>query len=547
MLRSDLRALRNLFRTPDGRRALLGQFVVLLCTGGGALAMAGVLVGQPAVQRTVRANLDANVVLSLHTLVLLPPLLFVLAMGTQHFRGELYRASHVPALLAAPVSSLAIVVRAFLRNLFGWSLFAVALAVPPTLMLGSRLPWGATPTLGVAAAIGIVSALAPILAVQLLLRVALVRWCSSPRLRRAFALANVAVFAAVTLALVLGFLRGSEIGAVIADWLGTTPTLPWLLGAPAALPAAAAGYPGELALLLSPLLLLACALPPLALAASIYRASYDVYCSSTSPKARARGSRPWPEAALRSLLRKRRAETLRVSSNLTGYAFLATVLVVLLAQGMSRHEFEAQAPLSMRETFYLLSAWQGLSLLVASISFLGVVGDEQKQIPLLATSPLPRRVMLRAKLISLAEPFFAMLLVTALVGPVVADVSLAAVGGFLLAALPILLFLLGVILAVGTWPQFIRVHEDMPLANNLRSVVPVLVIGFLGVLTLVLQFRARTGLVACYYGHGAFAPHAGGTVAVWLLAAAWGGGTLAFVNGYALARRNMERLLDAQA
>ncbi|HEX5053726.1 MAG TPA: hypothetical protein VFZ65_18240 [Planctomycetota bacterium] len=547
MLGGDLRALRNLFLTREGRGVLLGQLVVLLCMAGGSLALQGAVFGSGELRDVVRGHLDAGVVRSLHGLLLLTPLLFVAAMGTQHLRGELYTATHVPALLAAPVSSRAIVVRAFVRSLFGWSLFGIAFVVPPALMLAGKMPWPASPGLVIGISAALVALLAPLLACQVLWRVAIVRWCSGAGPRRVLQAANVILFFAVSLALVFGFVRGRDIGSALAAWFRDRPDLPWLLAAPAALPAAAAGFAQDWPRLLSPLLLLACAVPPLLLAAALYRASYDVFCSSVAPGAARRGrSRRWPQAQLPSLLAKLRAETTRVGSNLAGYALLATVLVVLLAQGMARYDFEAKVPLSLRETFFLLSCWQGLSLLVASLSFLNVVGNEQKQIVLLATSPLPRRVVLHAKLVAVSLPFVAMLLVASICGPLVAGVAWTAVAGFLLTAPPIVLCLLGVILVVGTWPRFLRVHDDVPLANSMRSVVPVLVIGVAGVLTLVLQFEARKGLVACYYGHGVFAPHDGGTVAAWLAVAAWAAGLAVFAAGHRLALRNLERLLSAQ-
>lgn len=548
MLRSDLCALRNLFATREGIRVVVAQTIVLACIASGSLAMAGLLLGRREVRDAVRAHLDGDVVRTLHALVMLLPLLFVAASGTASFRSELYSASHVPGLLVAPVSSLAIVLRAFVRSLFGWSMFAVAAVLPPTLRLADGLPWPASPPLALAAIVATVSLLAPLLACQLLLRVVIVRWGSGARLRWILQAVNVAVFFTITLTLVFGFVRGKEVAAATASWLGTAPSLPWILDAPASLAAAVAGYPQNPARLLSPLLLLALCVPPLLAAAAIYRRSYDVYCSSTNATVVARArSRVWPETPLRSLLAKVRAETVRVGSNLGGYVFLATLLVLILAQGMTLHEFEARVPIAVRETFFLLANWHGLALLVATVSFLGVVGSEQKQITLLSTSPLPRKVIVHARLVAVSLPFVAILLVTAICGPLIAGVGLSAVAGFLAVAPALLLYLLGVILAVGTWPRFIRVHDDMPLANNLRSIAPVMVIGMCGVLSLVLQVKARAGVVASYYGHGVFAPHDGGTVAVWLVVTTWVVGAAVFAIGYRLAIRNTERLLAAQA
>jgi hypothetical protein len=200
----------------------------------------------------------------------------------------------------------------------------------------------------------------------------------------------------------------------------------------------------------------------------------------------------------------------------------------------------------LREALFLISTWYGVSLLVAMLAFLAVVGSEQRQITLLAASPLSRRTFLHGRLAAAALPFGVMLLVTAACGPTVAGVGKAAVGGFLLTAPAFSLYLSGLILMAGTWPEFIAVHDDVPLANNLRTIVPVLVIGSAGGGLFVLLVKIRAALVAGFYGHGIFAGYDGNAVVAWLLVAAWAIGGIVFVLGYAVGARNIERLLAAQ-
>jgi hypothetical protein len=553
MLRSDLRALRNLFATRPGRQLLVAQAVVLACIAAGSLGLVGLLLTQRPVRDAIRANLDGDVVRILHSLILALPLLFVLLAGTRSLKGELYTAAHVPGLLAAPVSSRALVVRAFARTLFGWALFTIAFVVPPTLRLCDGLPWAASPALVVAVVAAALSLLTPLLAVQLLVKVAAVRWLSGARLRRFVTLAQVVVFVAVSLALVMGFVRHDDVARVLAAWLGdragtpSPPFLSWLLGAPAALPAAAAGYPQGLPRLLAPLLLAALAVPPILLAASIYRTSYEVHATASPLEWAARTrSRTWPTAPLSSIVARMRVETVRVGANLGFYAFLATVLVVLLSRGVEARAHEAHAPTWLLQWSFLLSTWQGMTLLVASILFLAVVGSEQAQIPLLASSPVSRRTLLLGKLISLSWPFLAMLAVTAFAGPLAGGTGIAAVGAFALTAPAILLFVLGVLAAAGTWPRFVRIHDDVPIASSLRVIVPVITVGVVCGATLFGTSRARAALVAAAYGHGPFAGLDLGLSFAGLVVGAWLAGGLVLLGGCWLAARNLERLLGPQ-
>src|SRR5262245_20574604 len=130
ILASDLRALRNLARTAEGRKVLLGNLVVIACVAVGSAGLTGLVFARGPTRDAVRENLDGDVVRTLHAMLLMTPLMLVAATGMPQFGNELYRQNQVPMLLSAPLHAVTLVWRAFVRSLFGWWLFACAMAVP---------------------------------------------------------------------------------------------------------------------------------------------------------------------------------------------------------------------------------------------------------------------------------------------------------------------------------------------------------------------------------------------------------------------------------
>jgi hypothetical protein len=86
----------------------------------------------------------------------------------------------------------------------------------------------------------------------------------------------------------------------------------------------------------------------------------------------------------------------------------------------------------------------------------------------------------------------------------------------------------------------IRVHDDTPLANNLRSAVPSLLVGVAGVFSLFLHSMIRKE-VMWNYRRGE-----GDAWVVGCLVAAWSIGLALFWIGDRIARSNFERLLGPQ-
>jgi hypothetical protein len=279
----------------------------------------------------------------------------------------------------------------------------------------------------------------------------------------------------------------------------------------------------------------------LGFAAGSHRRAYEASLVQ-APAGRLRAaSRNWPETPVRSLLLRSALESWRARGNVALVALIAVYAVWRIASAEWTVLPDDPVPL-LRGVFFLLAPWQMLVLLMVLVLFLGVVGDEQKQMPLLATSPLARRDLLRSRVVLVGWPFAMTIALMALTGIVVADVAWVAAVGFVLAAVPVLLLLLGSAVAVGSWPAFIRVHDDVPLASNLRSVVPVLVLSGIGGAATFAVFELRSAILHAAAGDGSPAAVAGLALGVaWLV----GGG--AFWLGCTIACRNLERLLGPQA
>ena len=546
MLRAELRALRNLLRTREGRQVLIGHLIVLACLVAGSMALSSrTLLGED-VLKTVRSDASGDLQRVFYGLILLLPLILLLGVGSTQLTGELFVAPRNRLLLSAPISSFALLRCSWMRSLATWTLVGWAMAAPPVLGLstesgGSRLALLVLP-------LALALLVAPIVALQVLLKVVFVRWCSRPALRRALMAIQLGFCFVLALLLLMGVLRGDDVQRASMDWLAQQRDLPTWLDTPAALLAWSAGVPRSAARLAPTLLLLAAPWPVLGLAAANYRRAYELHLISRDRASHAARRRPWPASVERSFLRKGLLETVRLRSNLVFYAFLMVLVLIGLERGFDREakEYEQLFPLVLHQSFEILRAWYGLSLLVACLAFLGMVGDEQRQISLLATAPFERRRLLHAKLLVVASPFVLSASLAAIGAPLIGGASWSSAGLFVLAALPLTAFFLGLLAAVGTWPWAVKLHSDVPLASNLRSVGPVLVIALVASPILFAMTKLRFALSSSYYGHGALKGW-DGVQAAWLgLGVTWIAGGIALWIGTRLGRANLTRLLGPQ-
>jgi hypothetical protein len=144
--------------------------------------------------------------------------------------------------------------------------------------------------------------------------------------------------------------------------------------------------------------------------------------------------------------------------------------------------------------------------------------------------------------ILLGWPLLLTVLLAALAGKMVGGVSWSGTIFYLAASLPFALVLLGSALAVGSCPTFIKVPDDVPLASNVRSVVPVLVLSLVSGVLMYLQQTVRQDLIA----RGAAQTSWVGTVLL-LLLAVWASAIGCYALLCKVTHRNLTRLLGPQA
>jgi hypothetical protein len=547
VLRADAQALRNLARTAEGRKVLLAQGIVLLCLVVGSMAITSRFLLDEELLQQVRADSSGDLLRLYYGMSLLLPLMLVLGVGGTQFKRALFAAPELPLLLTSPRSSFAIVGRSFTRTLAGWLLVGTAIGVPPILGLADRSAIPVTPILLLPLALTLV--LAPLAAALALFQVAIVRWLSRPSLRRVLTVLHLAMCLGLALLLLSGMLRGPQLAAWIGEGIGGTELLPWWLRAPAALLGLAAGFEAPRSLLLSNLVLLVLPLPLIACTAWIHRRAFESHLVAFDPVGARTRRRTWPVSIRSSFMRKSTIGVLRVRSNLVFYGLVGVGMVAVL-EGRpvaEAHDWEPLFPAPLRQAFGLLMSWYGMNILIACLAFMGMISGEQKQVALLTTTPFPRRQLLQVNLLWTASPFLFSSSLVLIGGPLLAGASLEGLGLFILFAIPMMLYLLGLVAAVGTWPTAIGLHDELPLASSLRSILPVMVIGLPAILGMSLMTKARHALTSSYHEHGPLAGFEGHDAALLVLGVTWMTGCLVFTLGYRLAVSNLERLLGPQA
>lgn len=502
MLRFEWYALRNASRTKSGREALLGSAIVLACLVVVGLVFASHLSAPETL--ALIADQQSGAFAGLLFGLLLLGIVLVVAFARVPCRSQLFEGSHVPAKLASPASPLRILHAVWLRQASAAIAAVLAVAFVPacTVALRAGLP--------VASILGflmlLLLAIAATVAVVLLLLVWSTRLLSGGRLRRVLALLHVTFAGAVVVLLLLGFGRGDQVQTWLLGLRPDTAVIGTVVQYAVRLPTAVAAGEVVLAAWFAPMLLLAVTSVSLALAARSYRGAYQANLCATPVTGSGRlrvgkSHRPWPRAVVPSLVRRSMLQAWRVRGNLVAILLLATYAVY----GPASSPFVSPATDAhpvVRQAFYLLSPWLLMSSLLALLSLLSVVGDDQQQLPLIATAPVSRRDLVRARLRLLAWPFLLTVGLVALAGCMVGKVSLAGAFAFLLTALPVAVILVGAAGAIGSWPRFIAVHQQMPLANNVRTVVPVLVMSVVTAALLFASFGARKLLLGGLPGEG---------------------------------------------
>lgn len=537
MIGVELRALQNAWRSPEGRGEVAGNAVVLLCLVLGSLALGASLLRTDVVA-ALRDDSTGAMLAVVVAFLLVPPLVVTLSFAKLPCRHALFSAPWLPLLLTSPVASWRVVAIAWFRVAAGTAVVVLALVAAPA--VGLTLRAGVPPlAAGLVVAVGVMLG-AALVAVVMAVLVAVTRWCSGPRLRRALTVVHLALATAAIVLLLGGFVRGPALRDTIVAFDPGASSLGHMVRLVADLPVALATGEVSARAFATPLACVAIIVLGLGFAAASHRRAYEASLVR-APAGRLRAaSRAWPVTPLRSLLLRAALESWRARGNVALVALIAVVAVWRVASDQPAVSADDSLPL-LREVFFLLQSWLMLAFVMVLVLFLGVVGDEQKQLPLLATSPLARRDLLASRLVLVGWPFVMTMVLMALTGLSVTGLAWTAVVGFVFAAVPLLLVLLGSAVAVGSWPRFIRVHDDMPLANNLRSVVPVLVLSAIaGGSTFVVYEVADAVLGAASDGPSPAVVASAVLTAAWLVGGVWLWGSCR------IAHRNLERLLGPQ-
>lgn len=535
MLLSELRALRNTIRTKDGRHALAGALIVLMCLALGGLSLGSILTQDEYLEPL--ADLSTGVFAAACGALLAMPALLVMAFAKIPSRSQLFEGSHVPAWLASPAGTGRIMATVWVRQ--------TAFAFVSTCAIA------AVPLVAVVAATGLPAIVVPAFlwllllvcaaaaALVMMVVVLTTRFGSSPRRRRVLLVVHLALILVGMVLLLSSMTRGERVREWLLELAPGESTIGATLLAAGALPVALAAGEFSFAALRSTLLLLLVSVGCVAVAAAFYRRAFEAQLCATDTVA-AQRSVVWPTSAVRSLVRRGFLEAWRARGNLVLVALFGAFVVWRIADRPFAPLPDDPVPL-VREVFFLQSGWLMLASILSMLLFLGVVGDEQKQWPLLATSPMPRRDLLRSRELLLGWPLLLTVVLATVAGKMVGGVGWSACLLYFVAACPLALILLGAALAVGSWPMFIQVQGNVPLASNVRSVVPVLVLSVVTGVLLYTQHQVRRDLVA----RGA-ANEDWVLACLLALALLWAVAAASYALATKVALRNLERLLGPQ-
>ncbi len=543
MWTADLRALRNLTLHRDGRAALLATLVSLACIVLASMGVGSAVLLSNDVITMVRGDETGALLQWCFAMTLVAPIVLSLGFGSQMLSRDLYRSPELPFLLASPVGALPLVARAYARMMATWLLLALALGLPLVIGLVTRADASAVAV--AAYPVAFLGLAAPGPAVLILLRVGQERWLSRPSVRRGMMVVQVATCFALAVAILSGIFEGDRAAAALADLLGARPELPAPLAAASAL-MAASGPEDAHRHLWSGVLWIVATVPFLFAAASIYRRSYEVHLVTVDRPTRFAARRIWPDAPFASFLRQGSLAITRERSSVVFHAFLAVVMVGLIHFDPDATTGSGPVPEPLRAGLDLLRTWHGLTVLIATVAFLGVVAGEQGQVALLTTAPFSRGVFLASRLVAVSVPFVFSLVVAVAAGSARAGVGPVAIGVVLLAAVPVLLVTIGIAGVFGTWPAAIRLHDSVRVAESLRATLPVIGIVAATSLCFYAAAEGRRVLEACYHGHGPLSFVSGASAAWILLAASFVVAVFVFAAAAAVARRNVEKIFGPQ-
>jgi uncharacterized membrane protein len=476
LLRIELQALGNTLRTREGLQAWVGFVIVVGCVAVGAMAISANTLLSDEVVAAIRDHPDAPLG-SVFAMALGGSTMLALMLVFATVNKEMFGNSRTDLLLVAPVPRTAIAGIVFVRLVF--LAFVLQLATLTPLMLGFVYEAELSGLLLVAFPLGCLALSVPCVAGMMLTQAFVLRFLSGPVLKFCTQVIGAVLLLMCTVLFLLGITADADQAKLLGQQIETADSLAFLLDWPIRLLADAArgeagmAWFGSLAFLLVPL-------PILVLVGAMYGRCREMRFVSHRPVVhRLRApSTDWPATAWASIARKDLVDLTRNRGGILALIVLTCILLVIVYgfAGDDKLSEHSRLPADLQRGFGLLTAWQLLGMIMASIQAMGFAGDEGKNLSLLATSPLAPRELLRGKAFVFLLPFVWTVLVVLVGAPFVVDCSGRALVFFAVAALPLVAVHFAVVAAVSSHPMLFHRNHDVPLAESLTTIGPVLVV-----------------------------------------------------------------------
>lgn len=537
MFRSDALTLVNAFRTKEGRKALLGMVIAVFGLGMFALPLLGRVVNSQTVVKRIAAG-DAGTLLALAALFVVVPAVIAVAIAVPNVQHELFKSSRAAFLLAAPVRTIDLVLKAYARSLFGCVFVMASLALPSTVYVVTNTD--ASPAMLVALPLAHFALAASIVGAVIFGQVLRARFVSGRFVRIAIQWTGIVAALALVLAMVAGLFAGRKGILQFGGAVGSNDILSTVLGGPVGWVAASMKGVWPFPAIWRTAAVAAGAIPCLLLAAWPLRRAFDRVVSA--PPVGVGGAmlgrrRVWASTPGRALAQKDLVGMLQERSGLVFILFFIVMQLVVLKTKLYRVVPDEHGYVLTQHVRSMLMCMHGVLAIFTGIHCLGLAAGEQKQLPILATAPLSIASFVRGKLVVVLVLFVLSSLTVGIGAMPLAGAPLSAVAVFAPVALAVTLFASGVCLALGTLPSLLLVDPSMPLANSFHTIVP-----SLGATGGIVASMIGTQLVAKDIERAYKLPeqmseaawHGGIAIAIALAC-----GIVMFVAGYAVAKRNV--------
>lgn len=547
-LRTELRALANLFATRSGRKEFVGLAITLGCLAFGMMIVTSRLLGHEKLLQAIRDD-DSGMLLRLFLGTALAVPMFVSASLIMNLgRVGLFERADARLLLASPAPRGSALWLVFWRSLIQCFLFSLPLVVVPVLHLSRSTGNGIVPALLAPAVMLLI--ISPVIAFVLCLHVVLMRWLASPRVKLAVQTVTGLLGVAGAALAMTGFLIDRDDALKMAERMAAGAELPLVLDAPAQWLLAGCGHmPGLPSLAMLPVFVLL----PFALftlMARFYPRAHENSIVVARPVIRTRRrapghGAPWPRNVAASIARRDMAEILRDPGGAFIYIFLAVYVIgaTVVSFGESNSE---TLPAAVNQVLSMTTRWLMLSLILAMLLTPSISMGEKKQFALLASSPARRSHILMGRSVGLAL-IFGWVLVVQVVSALAIGYSVGVVGVATVIAISASIIALSLVFAFGTLTVS-RFTDDTSSSGELVGVVlPQLLVCSAQITLFIGSFKIKKELRRYYKESGIFDGMAEQTVWWILIGGTWALALAIATIGFTIGVKNYERALRPKA